>query len=283
MNTVEYIASGILEQYVSGTASAQEKQEVECMSHIYPEIKAELLSLQNTFEALALSMSTAPPAHLRDSILDSIRKLAEEEKQQNQNTGTQTETDTLPAFSPVAEIPASNVVSMPFPLLKIAATVFFLLSTALAYLYYQDVKQNDILSNDMALLKKDMQQQLQMVALQTAKIKVMDNPDFKKVVLAGIREKSPNSTATVYWNPKSSDVYIAVDQLPAAAPDKQYQLWAIADGKPVDMGMLGKANTDSIFQKMKTISNASAFAITLEKEGGVPSPTMTEMYVMGGI
>jgi len=36
-------------------------------------------------------------------------------------------------------------------------------------------------------------------------------------------------------------------------------------------------------QKMKSFGKAEAFAITLEKEGGSPTPTMTEMYVMAKI
>lgn len=45
MDIEDYIASGILENYVFGHVSAQEMQEVECMSHIYPEIKEELTSI----------------------------------------------------------------------------------------------------------------------------------------------------------------------------------------------------------------------------------------------
>ena len=42
MNTNDYILTGILEQYVLGDVSPQEKQEVECMSHIYPEVHEEI-------------------------------------------------------------------------------------------------------------------------------------------------------------------------------------------------------------------------------------------------
>jgi hypothetical protein len=34
-------------------------------------------------------------------------------------------------------------------------------------------------------------------------------------------------------------------------------------------------------QKMKTFGSADAFAITLEKSGGSPAPTMSELYVLG--
>ena len=94
-------------------------------------------------------------------------------------------------------------------------------------------------------------------------------------------ENHPNMLADVYWH-TSKKVFLEMKNLPAAPSGKQYQLWAIVDGKPVDMGMYS-AKADSTVQEMKSVDNAQAFAITLEKEGGNPTPTMEEMYVMGTI
>ena len=71
------------------------------------------------------------------------------------------------------------------------------------------------------------------------------------------------------------------NNLPLAPSDKQYQLWAIVDGKPVDAGIIGDCNGGLC--KLKNIPKASAFAITLEKKGGSPTPTLTAMFVMGAI
>ena len=87
--------------------------------------------------------------------------------------------------------------------------------------------------------------------------------------------------ADVYWH-TSKKVFLEIKNLPDAPTGKQYQLWAIVDGKPVDMGMYS-AKEDSTVQEMKSVDNAQAFAITLEKEGGNATPTMEEMYVMGTI
>ncbi len=61
----------------------------------------------------------------------------------------------------------------------------------------------------------------------------------------------------------------------------QYQLWAIADGKPVNAGMYTEEKDSKI--ALANIPKAQAFAITLEKKGGSPVPTMENMYVMGEI
>jgi anti-sigma-K factor RskA len=61
---------------------------------------------------------------------------------------------------------------------------------------------------------------------------------------------------------------------------KQYQLWAIVDGKPVDAGMIGDCEG---LCKMKVIDHAEAFAVTLENAGGSPAPTLTAMFVLGKV
>jgi anti-sigma-K factor RskA len=282
MNTQEYIESGILEQYVMGTLSAQEKQEVECMSHIYPEIAAELLSIQTTMEAFATSNQKTPPSHLRDQILGSLHELAISEKNA-EGTAIDTPVESVTTNTSAEPVRKDNIVAMRFNVMRIAASVLLLVSLGLAYLLFQNRKVQNEQASEIASIKNDLQNKSQTIALQNTELQVIQNPDFKKVNLAGIPAKSPDAQVTVYWNKQSNDVYLRVGKLPEPPTDKQYQLWAIADGKPVDMGMLSEINLDTLFQKMKTIENASAFAITLEKKGGVASPTLTEMYVMGGV
>jgi anti-sigma-K factor RskA len=107
------------------------------------------------------------------------------------------------------------------------------------------------------------------------------NPRMKAVKLPGV-PSNPSSMCTVYWDTQTKDVYLMVNNLPKPAPDMQYQLWAMVDGKPVDAGMLDM-DTGQMVVKMKNIPIAQAFAITLEKKGGSPTPDMNAMYVMGTI
>jgi anti-sigma-K factor RskA len=71
------------------------------------------------------------------------------------------------------------------------------------------------------------------------------------------------------------------NNLPVPANDKQYQLWAIFNGKPVDLGVFDIKKERLLIQARNT-QGAEAFAITMEKKGGSPSPEGT-MYVMGKI
>ena len=90
---------------------------------------------------------------------------------------------------------------------------------------------------------------------------------------------APQSLTTVYWNKQTKDVFLLINALPKAAAGKQYQLWAIVDGVPVDAGMLTTEGADGLV-KMSNIPKAQAFAITLENAGGAKTPTMP-IYVVG--
>jgi hypothetical protein len=115
---------------------------------------------------------------------------------------------------------------------------------------------------------------------------ILSNPDNKVVYLKGLKP-APEATVVVYWNAHEKQVHLAVHNLavhnlPAHSADKQYQLWAIVGGKPVDAGMLDMNKPQQSLQKMKEIEKADAFAITLEKKGGNPTP-QGDMYVLGEV
>jgi anti-sigma-K factor RskA len=89
--------------------------------------------------------------------------------------------------------------------------------------------------------------------------------------------------ATLHWSKEKGVAYVSVDGLPAPPPDMQYQLWAIQNGKPVDMGILpnAMANTPAIQKVGRPVTGGEAFAVSLEKEGGSHLPTMEKIYVLG--
>jgi hypothetical protein len=96
-------------------------------------------------------------------------------------------------------------------------------------------------------------------------------------------EVSPKSFATVYWDTSSHDVWLLANNLPAPQSEMQYQLWALLDGKPIDLGMLDyDLKQKKLLVRMKNASGAQAFAVTLEKKDRPDVSTPAgEMYVMG--
>ncbi len=113
---------------------------------------------------------------------------------------------------------------------------------------------------------------------------LVQNPNVKVAAMKGL-ESSPASFATVYWDTTSKDVYLLVNNLPKPANDKQYQLWALFDGQPIDVGMIEMDSFTAqkkLLLQMKNVKGAQAFAITLEKKGGNPTP-QGSMYVLGNL
>ena len=113
-------------------------------------------------------------------------------------------------------------------------------------------------------------------------INVMTDKNSLPVVLKGTPH-APDALAKIYWMKTTGDVYVDPSNLPGVPSGKQYQLWAIVDGKPVDAGMISTEKGIYHIQKMKSFGRAEAFAITLEKAGGSPTPTMDQMYVISKI
>ena len=70
-------------------------------------------------------------------------------------------------------------------------------------------------------------------------------------------------------------------KMPVNDSARQYQLWALVGGKPVDLGVFDADAATKDMKEMESIAAAAAFAVTLEKRGGSPAPTMDEMMVIG--
>jgi len=84
-----------------------------------------------------------------------------------------------------------------------------------------------------------------------------------------------DAKATVAWQPGRQSGVIRISNLPAAQPGKDYQLWAVdAEHKdPISAGVVrvDKNGVAQIrFKPVEKAEHVKAFAISLEREGGVP-------------
>lgn len=71
----QFIESGILEAYFTGSATAEEEQEVLSMKHAYPEVQQEFEILEQDMLKLADLMSVPPPPGLWNRIEESINEV----------------------------------------------------------------------------------------------------------------------------------------------------------------------------------------------------------------
>ena len=270
MNIQEYISSGIVESYVLGLASNEERLEFEQQCAVHAELRQAREAFEISLEQHALNNAVAAAPGLKQKILNDI----------NGNRGT----------APVLNMPADNKIQPPAPvrsigfakLLAAASVILLLGSTLLNFYFYNQYKSSvakldELIANTQQMASNNtiMQTKLQQYE---RNFEMIRDTNMAIIAMKG-QPVAPQSVTTVYWNKQTKDVYLLVNDLPQPVAGKQYQLWAIVDGVPVDAGMLNM-NESNGFVKMKNIPKAQAFAITLENTGGSKTPTMP-IYVAG--
>ncbi len=268
MNPTEYIESGILEAYVLGMLSHQESLEVEQYRGEYPSIHKELLAIEEAVEVYAARYAKTPPAGMEAAIMNAIRAVDPTPK-----------TDT-----PIAQPGPSSTFNWKLPL---AALLLGLLGAlAFAFSNYQTKNklsdQVEKQTAEMAANKSECDQIKTEKASLEEQLLFLRGTDTHTIRMKGT-DKAPEAFATIYWNQKNNTSYLDVNSLPVPPTGKQYQLWAIVDGKPVDMKVFDVAIDNNQLQKVEFVEKPQAFAVTLENAGGSPVPTMTEMYVIGEV
>jgi anti-sigma-K factor RskA len=262
--------------YAMGLCSDEESQEVENMMLTYPEIKDEVVSIMQGLENHALAQAQTPPAHIRAEVLSKIANTTREAKVVEMATAKNESNQSSPLSAPVEFKRGFNwmaAASITLLIASVGGNIWLwnkYNSTSRELVALQ--KDNSTLANNLNATQANYKQSEKLLAYINA-------PSTKVVKMSGV-PLSPESMATVYWNKESREVYLAVQSLPAPPSDKQYQLWAIVDGVPVDAGMVSLTGNDSLY-RMKDFSSAQAFAITLEKLGGSAVPSLELMYVVG--
>lgn len=263
MEVNEIISSGLLELYAAGLTTNEETLQVEQWVQQYPQVAAELKAIQDNVEAYALAHAVAPSDDVKAKVMLRINET---------NKAT---------VVPLKKISIAPVVGIPRYWKWLAAASILLLmgSVAMNVMFYG---KYDIASKKL----DETQQQLAITSQSNDSMKtdmgIVHNKYSMPVALHDM-DTTSDAAAKVFWMKNTGEVYVDPSNLPAIPSGKQYQLWAIVDGKPVDAGMILTAKNGDKYriQKMenKKFTNIAvqAFAISLEKEGGNPTPTKVVM------
>lgn len=274
------ISSGDLELYVLGMLPEEEAVKIEQLSKIFPEVEEEIERITESLQGFADNASIAPSPSVKEDLMSKLKGLKALEN-------TDGVADVVPIYRAQSETDKAPVVSLPqrsarFPLWAAASLLGILLSLGvIGYLLSENKKNNDqLVSSRLQIntLQRQLSGQQQEMTAYSQTLQMMQNADYRKIDLLNIPGKA-SGHAQVMWNTKTHEVFLAGVSLPAPPSGKQYQLWAIVDGKPVDAGVMHEIK--NVAQKMKTFDRAEAFAISIEKEGGNPTPT--EVYMMGKV
>lgn len=237
-------------------STEEERREFESLASTYPEISNARNAFELALEEQMLKDAPAPPAQIKAAILSAVH-------------ATTPDTYATP-------LPAEETLVRSMGIWKwVAAASLVLLAGAAWWGFDNNNKYNQLRAETDSL-----QQQLTTATAQLNDMKtdagLLQNPAVKMAAMKGT--SNPDIFSTIYWDTTSKDVYLMLNNLPQPASDKQYQLWALLGGKPIDLGMI-EVTQKRLLYRMKNVQNAEAFAITLEPTGGSAAPTSTPIVL----
>lgn len=260
MDVREYISSGILELYTMGALSSKEMKEVEEMCESHSEVALELKQVQDSLNNFAKAHQRNPRPEVRADLMNRIAETGGKAK--------------------VVQMRSPH--ELTYKYLIAACIASLIISTFASVFFYQKWSEAEDRYVAMVNEKNVMAQNLNVVKYNYDKMNhdmsVMRDPAISIITL-----RSTDSTkyymAHVMWNKYTRQTFIDVVDLPAPGDDKQYQLWALMAGQPVDAGVFDMSDEGGM-QKLKAVADAEMWAVTLEPKGGSNSPTMDQMVLM---
>jgi Uncharacterized protein conserved in bacteria len=244
MDIQTLIQSGLLEQYVLGHSSAEERALVERMAAAHPEVRAEITSIEQALERFAFLQAVPPPPGIKEQILARIER-------------------------ETVEPPTNNTTNR--SAFWLFGIVVFALLAGLSYLFLQqkNLKSSkkhiehvaDSLRSELIALDERVQKAEPVAAL-------ICDPETRRVVVSN----GKGLQTIVYFNPRTGTVAYDPQSLPQMPEGKYCQFWAIVEGQPVSLGMVSSAG--NICETMQKVASPQAFAFSEEdKPEGNPAPT----------
>lgn len=163
--------------------------------------------------------------------------------------------------------------------LAASAVLTLLTLTLVFYIFTQHAAINEREAR-IAALQNELQQKEDMLSILEART-------LNLVALSGL-DVNPAGYGKVIWDPEKQQALLQVANLPSVPEGKDYQLWLINNNQPVPAGVFDVDNpAGASFFKIEKLtggddSSVSAFAVTLEPDGGSQQPTGA-MYLLGNV
>ena len=258
MNTKEYIESGMIESCVLGLASEEEFREFEALCIQYPEIMEARSTFEIALEDQLMKKSVTPPSHLRDKICQSF----------NTHDGGVVKSRGIKNPAPVHSM---NVWKL------VAAASVLLFAGAAYWAFYNNNRYQNLVNEN-----KQRANEPHQIATSEALIAIRSIVQKPSVKWSTMVEPANSShcLAHVYWDSVSQNTYLLIGNIPKSFSNKQFQLWALLDNQPIDLGIFDAKDEGQLIQ-MKKVNTVRAFYITVEPTGGSDKPNMQATYAIG--
>ncbi len=279
----EMLAEHALDTLDAGEARVLEEHLATCAA-----CRAELSEWRDMTTALAFSAKRVePPPALRSRLLESVRALPAPSSSSATKTPAGSPTNmvkpaAIPAATATTNVP-SNVVSISErarqrsswnAFQKFGAVAASLALIAFLIALFVLWNRNRVMQAEMARMGRDLQTTQEQLKREREISEMFTAPDTRVATLLGT-EMAPRARARLAYN-KAGRAMMIVDELPQAPAGMDYQIWFIADGKPVPGGVFkpDAAGHAEMREQLPAIAQtAAAFAVTLEPQGGTTVPT----------
>tara|TARA_R110001592_G_scaffold359340_3_gene665750 strand:- start:117289 stop:118125 length:837 start_codon:yes stop_codon:yes gene_type:complete len=278
MNKEELIQSGLLELYALNHCTESERTLVE--SHLQDEdVISALNAIEETLFSLAMNNSIKPRNQVKAKLMATI-----EGKKESPKIITISKPKTSNEEAKVVGI-GKNTNNFGW---RIAAGFMLLVSIGLFTVYNGRLNQMDERISALTIEKESISKNYTQVKAVSEELSEVEH-FFSERLVKSYELKHPTDPSqtfgVLYWCPASGEIMLNGMHMPKLSDDEQYQLWALVDGKPLDLGVIPKKwdGETNRLAHLKGLKELSAYAITIEPLGGKPTPTLEKLTALAKV
>jgi len=269
------ISSGLLELYAAGLASQDEAAQVQQWVQQYPEVADELAAIEASLAMYAQANALQPDASVKEKLFERINE-GDTAKVIPLSSSQESQLKVVMIPSAWKNVAAAAIV------LLIGSTIFNIVQFNKSKSVNEELAQTRQQAAALAQEKKQLEDEQRDI---NRYVETARNKYSQSVSVTGLN--AADSSAKIFWMKNTGDVFVDPANLPALPADKQYELWAIVDGAPVNAGIIINTEKGTYrVQQMKAFGSAvkvQAFAVSVEPKSATPAVTPTVVYAVGPI
>jgi anti-sigma-K factor RskA len=261
MNIHEYISSGVVELYVMGLCTEDDRKELEQLRLQHPELDEAIRKFEQLLESNMMEQGLLPTAETNERVLSAL--------------------DAMPIAQ--AEYPPAKVRKMSRQQWMAAAAVLLLIVSG--YIIYSLAVNNYELREKLSGspgIQATIDEDNIDATLPEEDYKIMLDPKITPVAMYGVGDYAA-CRCTMFWDKKTGKMYMIIHHLPLSSEEEDYQLWGMVNNQPVNIGIIKDEIRGRFIEVDKVPAEATSFIVTLEKAGGSSTPNLQETYLNGKI
>lgn len=272
MNEQELIISGQLELYVAGALSPREMSDVAAYARSHPGVSKEIQQIEQALVDWLGQPLFHKPMEKREQDDDIERLLARIHHE---------------AMGSVAPMDGRRRVYSGAHVWVAAAVVALIIMTGVSGWFGMEnlalrnrIRTIAAYQQKMAAESSENQERFTDMQEQVGIMRSILTRRVQLTAVSGNKITGKDNYLLIYWNPQSKKWILADEDLPGLSKDQQYQLWALYDGKPRSAGVFDAGAGHFVVNGRQDVTQAQAFAVTVEPRGGSEAPTLSNLCMM---